>query len=429
MIRRHFDYFKYLFKVDPWGSLGVAFDVLFILVTCIKILQELIHGGGVANNIVHLNQITWVDRLFSWVLLSQVLRVLSAIIKILYLRYKWKKEAKSMNIFNEDFDFKNLQISDKEKSNEYHLESYASNSSTIYVLSSSLINQKLKKSEFKIIRLNKNGFKQVFNNIKHRKNVLVPFLTFQYFTSIRDGKSFFNEQKLCLSCDIGIKDLEVVCHKGSYFDSYLTNEVSGKYLAYMNDPLNIVADARNYTSVVKKNSQYIFKDITSSYFNNHIGVSTIALTNDNYIVLWRQNQKNIVHAGTIVSTGSGSCDFADLVRENGHYSFPKTIICAMERELREENKLGGDAKVKETIILGYFRWLSRGGKPEFVGVSFLDMPLIDLFGNDQEVFERIEIYFASKEEIPYKVNEFLSNSNNLSVPLLINLHHLKKHFE
>jgi len=54
----------------------------------------------------------------------------------------------------------------------------------------------------------------------------------------------------------------------------------------------------------------------------------------------------------------------------------------MKRELWEENggkELGiGIDHIGETKVLGYFRWLRRGGKLEFIGIPKLNLSLDQL---------------------------------------------------
>ncbi|MFP3361451.1 hypothetical protein R0K17_29525, partial [Planococcus sp. SIMBA_143] len=71
--------------------------------------------------------------------------------------------------------------------------------------------------------------------------------------------------------------------------------------------------------------------------------------------------------------------------------FRSTIEFSMKRELWEEN--GGKAhkigieEFAETKLLGFFRWLKRGGKPEFVGISKLRCTLDELTPDLNELID------------------------------------------
>jgi hypothetical protein len=121
--------------------------------------------------------------------------------------------------------------------------------------------------------------------------------------------------------------------------------------------------------------------------NNHVGVSTLAITSDRYLGVWQQGHLNIQDPGKIVATGSGSADYADLDTT----SLRNSVIRGMQRELREEGlRRGVDEQVAfsgQTTIIAFFRWLDRGGKPEFVGLTRLGVSRADVYPDHREVFE------------------------------------------
>ena len=111
--------------------------------------------------------------------------------------------------------------------------------------------------------------------------------------------------------------------------------------------------------------------------------------------------------------------------------FIKTIKKAMERELLEEStKLKYDKKyITNTKIIGYFRWLDldKSGKPEFVGITKLNLKYNDLKNNLKEVRENGHEKFSLTQEVKsitdmtaYLEKEINSNIH-LSVPLYFNM--------
>lgn len=88
--------------------------------------------------------------------------------------------------------------------------------------------------------------------------------------------------------------------------------------------------------------------------------------------------------GLLVASGSGSADWDDAKRFIGHENgMREAIVYGMERELWEEsngsreNKFNKFRNQIDTRITGYFRWLKKGGKSEFVGVSrLMDVTLL-----------------------------------------------------
>ena len=96
------------------------------------------------------------------------------------------------------------------------------------VMVSEKVNHFLRQNPDIKIRVNKNSIGKIRRHIKQHRRELIPFLNFKIRDSVSNGKTFVNEKKLCLSSDIDIKRNLVVCHEGTYFDSFLTNESMGK---------------------------------------------------------------------------------------------------------------------------------------------------------------------------------------------------------
>lgn len=294
--------------------------------------------------------------------------------------------------------------------------------------SNQLVIKKDKAMEVKIKRI-----------IKQNQDRLLPFLTWQYRISKFYGKQFFNEEKLCLSRDIDPKSNVVHCHKGTYYDTFLTNQICGKSLQSTKDD-SIIVDATNDFPIDEKGNVLRLSEVTKAEMNNEIGISTIGITKDNYIIFWKQNAQAQSSTGLLVPTGSGSCDWKDLVRgkseennkdEKSTWDFRETITGAMQRELWEESmantKCKDYRKVGKTRVIGFFRWTIKGGKPEFVGVTKINMDFNEIQSNSEEVYKGVEKKIETKEELLKFIEEMLQKK--LSTPLYMNLISLRDYIE
>lgn len=274
---------------------------------------------------------------------------------------------------------------------------------------------------------NKEKGKQVFKLIKDNSASFLPFLKWQYKLSKFQGKMFFNEQKLCLSKDLNIRKNVATCHRGSYYETFLTNISIGGQLRSNRDNTVIAATEAFLPLKYLGNEMYI-KDITGSIINNEIGISTLAITSDNYLVIWKQNRTAQASNDLNVPTGSGSCDWNDKTGSN----FSESIKKAMKRELWEES--GGArickkyADIGDTLILGYFRWLAKCGKPEFVGLTKVKSDLISFVENKNEVYERQEYLLTGLEDLKLAINQ-IRQSGKISVPLFMNLLCLERYWD
>ncbi|MBE5757036.1 MAG: hypothetical protein E7342_04460 [Clostridiales bacterium] len=236
------------------------------------------------------------------------------------------------------------------------------------------------------------------------------------FEKINQGKNIFNANLVGLKSDLSTLNTEITVEKTDYFSNITSNDLI-YYQITSKDSYNLY-DGKKITLDNKGR----LLDIENSPASNILGASTIAITTDGYLLVNQQNGKNDVNEGCYVPTGSGSVDFNDLnyklvgedkkhllldqkIVENEiedylngvknetdfknfykkplpsiKYNFVKDsindfsslIIRAMERELMEESHLT-EKDILGSFIYGYIRLLNRGGKPDFFGITFLNL--------------------------------------------------------
>lgn len=121
---------------------------------------------------------------------------------------------------------------------------------------------------------------------------------------------------------------------------------------------------------------------------NIVGVSLMAITADARVLFVRQSGRNSVLPNGFAASSSGSLDWADARRvqqravELDQPAVLRDVLFeGMLRELLEESQVRRDEVVEESqFVTGYFRWLSRGAKPEFTGIVRLTVTLAELEG-------------------------------------------------
>ncbi len=233
---------------------------------------------------------------------------------------------------------------------------------------------------------NKSAWHELLQRLRASADEFERMLRTAFWTARNKNKQlrrqFSDDKKVCLYSTPNKKSSELLYFIGSYYASYLTNEFCGKLLA----------SAGPNPSLIRRGSQWFpldqleLRSLENSKMGNHIGIATIGFTTDQMLAFWRQNARAMVAEGLIVCTGGGSLDEDDLDHD---LSLHRTIQNGMERELREESsERGAEFKVDpviETRVTGFYRWLNRGGKPEFVGVTKLSVASHELRPNDAEV--------------------------------------------
>jgi len=232
---------------------------------------------------------------------------------------------------------------------------------------------------------------------------------------------FINESKIGLASDIRLNTNGVNIYKTDYYTSYLTNEFSTSILRAGYSDKETALNGNTFFPNERKSLLHL----EMSKLNNHIGVSTVLLSRDGYLIVLRQNSRAEQSQYLLVPTGSGSCDWTDFVEGD----IRSTLLNGMKRELVEEAfwKTTGDSK--DTLILGYFRWVRRGGKPEFTGITLSDSYAKDIVPNPKEVDRTDDDTYArpahSVSEAICSIDAWLRQPQRLSVPLHMNLRTLK----
>lgn len=265
--------------------------------------------------------------------------------------------------------------------------------------------------------------------IVDNRDFCLAFLT-RAFEKAWGQSLFVNQRKWCLASEPDTGAGTVQVHEGGYFDSFCTNE--GCTAVLVDEKGDKRRGLRMFPVHMKGAGTLHLDDLELAPVNNHVGITTLAITADRYIVVWQQGQLNTQDPGKIVATGSGSGDIGDLEPA----SLRTTVVRGMERELREEGIRNGvllpRAAVAHTEIVGFFRWIARGGKPEFVGITRLSISVDQLWPDHREVYEPVpagtqrklesKIFVAGLDVVPAaiaSIRAYEGRGGQLSLPLKV----------
>ncbi|GLZ38540.1 hypothetical protein [Actinokineospora sp. NBRC 105648] len=167
-----------------------------------------------------------------------------------------------------------------------------------------------------------------------------------------------------------------------------------------------------------------------------VGVSTLAIDQNKRVVLIAHSETALSSAGRIAPSGSGSLEPRDLPRrlvrgkeETG--SLCDAITTGMTRELLEESNLE-QSDIRWSAVTGYFRWITRGGKPEYVGVTVLNRRTDELTDRRRltehkwvkAIYRDVEIDLGRLRGDPTRPQDCLGDSDLakiMSVPLAMAL--------
>ena len=260
--------------------------------------------------------------------------------------------------------------------------------------------------------------------IRSKREKLAELLALKFYESRTDGKDFRNERKLCLASDIGPTIQQVRCAVIGYYDAFLTNEAPLLSIYEQSTGIEIKEFGDLFPAEVDASGILRMKSLEASQCANAVGVSTLAFTNDGYMVLWEQSEVAQQSEGCLAPSGSGSLDSTDLRAA----SLKDTLTHGMERELREECSEKGTIldgrEVGATKLIAYFRWLRRGGKPEFCGISRVYKRKAEVKPDHSEVHDGIDrslFYPARDADQTLASISSLRVAGNLSTPLAVTL--------
>jgi hypothetical protein len=206
--------------------------------------------------------------------------------------------------------------------------------------------------------------KIILQKLREDRTKFVDFL----FLKADDADIFSNQKKTALCTRLSPHSKMVSIGSTHYFTSVITNEAS-TCVILKNGVID--SDLRPLFPVVGNESNGRLMEIGATDLSNHIGVSLLARTQDGILWGWQQSKRSQQSTRKRVPGGSGSLDWRD-IRNAKEKDLLGIIRFGMVRELCEESKLSRKRKreiASGLLVIGYYRWLQRGGKPEFIGVG------------------------------------------------------------
>lgn len=247
---------------------------------------------------------------------------------------------------------------------------------------------------------------------------LTPLVPFALKNKLNSNHIFYNGTKVRLMTELTQNTSEVVIQKTDYFSTFCTND-----LVYLKIRSRRSLNKRFYGHLLLFNERDELSSLDESILSNNIGVSTLAITSDNYLIVGLQGERNTIGANHYVPTASGSSDYHD---SKGQKTLHGLLTFAMEREFREEYNLPSSAKI-DTKIVGYLRLLKRGGKPDFFGISTINMNKEDIIRCFRKGREFKNGFMNEPVFIKYDdlivINKKIRALNNLTIQLHYYLNH------
>lgn len=186
------------------------------------------------------------------------------------------------------------------------------------VVRSSEVDRLLQSTKIRLLE-NSGALLKILSELQASANQMEQILRCQFRKCLRSDppKQFTNESKLCMASDIFSDLTEIKIYRGSYFISFLTNEICTRKLVTLTEfPTTIFSGSEMFPLTHDSDGNIRLKPISQSLMGNHIGISTIGHSVDGKLCLWRQSKKALQSVDLLAPTGSGSCDWTDIPSSN-----------------------------------------------------------------------------------------------------------------
>jgi hypothetical protein len=160
--------------------------------------------------------------------------------------------------------------------------------------------------------------------------------------------------------------------------------------------------------------------LASSELANVVGVSTLAVSHDRQVLVVSQSRGNHASQGLLAPSGSGSLEPKDIDEDLQTFA-----LNGANREFCEETGVPASLITMSTLI-GYGRWLERGAKPEFFGLTLLDGTAEQIDRRRRRVSGGESIYTRKTQWMPLAtlLGQDEEMGSVMSVPLAFALHAL-----
>lgn len=315
-----------------------------------------------------------------WILL--VLVIVSSIIQYRYAHYRFA-EIKLSEIENEDFK-DSLKLSENYINSHYKIFSVSLEASPKksreYCIYSPKINKRLREKLIPVKR--RGGIIHKFRLATELRK-LVPIVLSK---RLKEPKKFVNERLIRMEESLYLETFSeksfrnpLALRRTSYFDGQCSNElIFRKFI----DRVSLKKDSTVDGKYLITNDDFVVLPYEESKCANFLGASTLVITKDKQILITRQSQTNMANPGKLAPSGSGSVSWK---KEKKAATLQDLVARAMEREFFEEwlilkSALEADIRIS-TQVIGYARLIERGGKPDFFGISYVNLTKKRLYEN------------------------------------------------
>ena len=238
------------------------------------------------------------------------------------------------------------------------------------------------------------------------------------------------------TADAIVMNRPITVGKSFYFDSLLTSEAfrSRIFRNNIQGEKEVYTDLTSYFPVVEEiidgQDGVRFSHDFYKHVSGHIGITTLLITENRRVAMLFQGSTKAIGSHTVTLGGSGSMNYSDIDHVKAANDLRAGVAYAMARELCEETGMEKHLEDvrRNTMVTGFFRWIDRCGKPEFVGITRAeDVPFSKrraIDGDEVVKYEEIPVLITTLSDFQKVLNWLRANKMNMSLSSLMALHRM-----
>jgi hypothetical protein len=163
-------------------------------------------------------------------------------------------------------------------------------------------------------------------------------------------------------------------HRARFFDAQCSNELCTMRITRHDTGDEFDPRRRLLTDTAGR-----LRSLAAGELADVIGISTLGTTTDGRLLVVLQSDRNAASPLLLAPSGSGSLEPRDVFHPDGERreTLHEAVCAGMEREMCEETGLL-PSTIVGTELIGFARWMERGAKPEFFGVTRLNVSSDDI---------------------------------------------------
>ena len=236
--------------------------------------------------------------------------------------------------------------------------------------------------------------------------------------------------------DALVANRAVNVRKSYYFDALLTTEAfrSRIFRNNIKGETEVYTDLTTYfpvrQEIIEGQESVRFSPTMYKEVSGHIGITTLLITENRRVAMLHQGSFKAIGAHTVGLGGSGSMNYSDLELAGSSNDLRQAIAYGMARELCEETGMQKwfEEVRRNTQVTGFFRWIDRCGKPEFIGITRAeDVPFSKekaIDGDEVVKFDEIPITLNTLTDF-HRVLAYVRDKNiNVTLSSLMALHRM-----